>query len=408
MFEDQDLQKEKEENTLNNKVVQSNNEKILSTNDKNLSYQEKLHNNKIAEDMFEGSDHEENLNNRVVKPADFNGKNSVSPIQPLADYQDLVQENKDLQSDGIKPRYFIIGLVVILILIFSFGFWAYKQFFTGERDSGEIMLDTESEEIELNNQVNKVDKIVEPGININSTAISNDIDGDGLSNEEEVALGTDPLNPDTDGDGLSDYEEVKIYNTDPLNPDTDGDGFLDGEEVENGYNPLGPGKLFDFSLITGESSKDNLTDNAVKELIKPNIDISNWSRFSNATFDLSFQYPFDWTISEDDNKIIISPLDTQISDYIEIERRKNIFQFDLVDWLNTQEDYPDFKQDQLKINENIALVVHSDDPSWSPLSSMFISQGDFVYNFNLFSEDDSGDSFNIFQMIILLTIFGLD
>jgi len=40
------------------------------------------------------------------------------------------------------------------------------------------------------------------------------------------------------------------------------------------------------------------------------------------------------------------------------------------------------------------------------LSSMFIFQGDFVYNFNLFSDDDSNDSFNIFQMIVLLTAFG--
>ena len=30
-----------------------------------------------------------------------------------------------------------------------------------------------------------------------------DSDGDGLSDEEEeTAIGTDPLNPDTDGDGL--------------------------------------------------------------------------------------------------------------------------------------------------------------------------------------------------------------
>jgi hypothetical protein len=416
MFEDQDREKEKKQvlshqekvNTLNNKVVQSSDEKILSTDDKNLSYQEKLHNNKMAEDIFEDSDDKVNINNRVVKPSDFNGKNTVSPTKPLADYQDLVQESKGLQSDGIKPRYFIIGLIVILILVFSFGFWAYKQFFTGERDSGEIILNTEPEEIELNNQKNKVNEIIEPGININSTAISNDIDGDGLSNEEEIALGTDPENSDTDGDGLSDYEEVKIYHTDPLNPDTDGDGYLDGEEVEHGYNPLGSGKLFDFSLITGESKEDNLVKSTIKELIKPNINADDWSKFSNNDFGLSFQYPFDWSINEEDNKIIISPLDTQISDYIEIEKRKNIFQLDLVDWLSMQEDYPNFRQDQLKINENIALVVHSDNPSWSPLSSIFIFQEDFVYNFNLFSSDDSNDSFNIFQMIVLLTTFEIE
>ena len=58
-----------------------------------------------------------------------------------------------------------------------------------------------------------------------------DSDGDGLTDEEELKLGTDPKNPDTDGDGLTDGEEVKVYKTDPLNPDTDYDALKDGEEV---------------------------------------------------------------------------------------------------------------------------------------------------------------------------------
>ena len=44
-----------------------------------------------------------------------------------------------------------------------------------------------------------------------------DTDGDGLSDEEEAALGTDPTNPDSDGDGISDGEEV-AQGTDPLDP----------------------------------------------------------------------------------------------------------------------------------------------------------------------------------------------
>ena len=44
-----------------------------------------------------------------------------------------------------------------------------------------------------------------------------DIDFDGLSDEEEFALGTSPLNGDTDGDTIGDGEEVEI-GTDPLDP----------------------------------------------------------------------------------------------------------------------------------------------------------------------------------------------
>jgi len=66
-----------------------------------------------------------------------------------------------------------------------------------------------------------------------------DTDGDGLSDEEELRLGTDPKNPDTDGDKLLDGEEVKVYKTDPLNLDTDYDGLNDGREVyETQTNPL--------------------------------------------------------------------------------------------------------------------------------------------------------------------------
>jgi outer membrane protein OmpA-like peptidoglycan-associated protein/opacity protein-like surface antigen len=61
--------------------------------------------------------------------------------------------------------------------------------------------------------------------------MAKDSDGDGLTDEEEAALGTDPFNRDTDGDGLSDGDEVKKYKTDPLNPDTDFDGLSDGQEV---------------------------------------------------------------------------------------------------------------------------------------------------------------------------------
>jgi hypothetical protein len=60
---------------------------------------------------------------------------------------------------------------------------------------------------------------------------SGDIDGDGLSDVDEAAYGTDPLNRDYDADGLLDGQEVYVYGTDPLNNDTDGDGLLDGEEV---------------------------------------------------------------------------------------------------------------------------------------------------------------------------------
>jgi gliding motility-associated-like protein len=107
-----------------------------------------------------------------------------------------------------------------------------------------------------------------------------DCDNDGLTNDEEIAAGTDPLNPDSDGDGVLDGTEVAdgtnandpcdliiasqtvtpsaawgaldcdndgltndeeiAAGTDPLNPDSDGDGVLDGTEVADGTNANDP------------------------------------------------------------------------------------------------------------------------------------------------------------------------
>lgn len=99
-----------------------------------------------------------------------------------------------------------------------------------------------------------------------------DLDGDGLDEEAEAALGTDPLLPDTDFDGRTDGEEVQA-GTDPANglsnefsvagtrdsdgdgladlreaqlmtsigdADTDGDGVDDLSELRNGTDPIAP------------------------------------------------------------------------------------------------------------------------------------------------------------------------
>ncbi|MDF3042625.1 MAG: outer membrane protein OmpA, partial [Thermomicrobiales bacterium] len=74
-----------------------------------------------------------------------------------------------------------------------------------------------------------------------ASSASGDIDGDGLSDADEAAYGSDPLNRDYDADGLIDGEEVYAHGTDPLNNDSDGDGLLDGEEVyQYGTSPLAP------------------------------------------------------------------------------------------------------------------------------------------------------------------------
>jgi len=71
-------------------------------------------------------------------------------------------------------------------------------------------------------------------------AEAGDSDGDGLPDEVEASLGTDPFDTDTDDDGLSDGDEYYVHQTGTRNPDSDGDGVLDGDEITNGTNPNDP------------------------------------------------------------------------------------------------------------------------------------------------------------------------
>ena len=61
---------------------------------------------------------------------------------------------------------------------------------------------------------------------------------------------------DTDQDGLTDQEE-KAIGTDVANPDTDGDGYSDGKELSGGFNPLKPAP--GDALMAGSAKKEAAT-----------------------------------------------------------------------------------------------------------------------------------------------------
>ncbi|MGC7872234.1 alpha/beta fold hydrolase [Desulfosporosinus sp. SYSU MS00001] len=65
-----------------------------------------------------------------------------------------------------------------------------------------------------------------------------DFDSDGLNNLNEYLNNTNPFKSDTDGDGLSDNDEINVYKTNPLMTDTDGDQLSDGSEIKLGFDPL--------------------------------------------------------------------------------------------------------------------------------------------------------------------------
>jgi hypothetical protein len=107
----------------------------------------------------------------------------------------------------------------------------------------------------------------------------NDIDGDGLTNDDEEKRGTNPYDVDTDGDlltdwheitnllsdprmmdsdgdGLTDYEEAVKYHTRPDTLDSDGDGLRDAEEIQR----------FNTNALLADSDNDNLSDSRELQL----------------------------------------------------------------------------------------------------------------------------------------------
>ena len=96
-----------------------------------------------------------------------------------------------------------------------------------------------------------------------------DFDQDGLSNLQEFKLGTDMRKADTDGDGIPDGEEVVAgkdgFITNPINPDTDGDGVNDGQEVLGGTNPTDPKDKGGLAIasITVTPAQPNMTYNTI-------------------------------------------------------------------------------------------------------------------------------------------------
>jgi tetratricopeptide (TPR) repeat protein len=80
---------------------------------------------------------------------------------------------------------------------------------------------------------------------------------------------------DSDHDGLSDDMEAKL-GSDPHNSDTNGNGFLDGDEVKGGFNPAGAGRLAP-SVLAQYTKTDNAmlkqAEDALNKAISLKVDL---------------------------------------------------------------------------------------------------------------------------------------
>jgi hypothetical protein len=103
--------------------------------------------------------------------------------------------------------------------------------------------------------------VVRPHIN------PTDLDDDGLSNEDEAALGTDPENADSDADGLGDFYEVG----DPFAPfDSDGDLIIDALDADDDGD--GILTIDEDTNQNGDPSDDDADGDGLPNYLEPDSD----------------------------------------------------------------------------------------------------------------------------------------
>ena len=178
-----------------------------------------------AEDMFAEVD-------KTGKPEVFQPRPANTPSYATVIPEEQIWKNR---------KGLIFGSLAVVLVVAISGYFGLK-FFAGDKTapvSPPVQTETEKTSLETVTPEPPDETAVVPE--------RLDSDQDGLTDEEEAALGTNANNIDSDQDGLTDREEVKVYQTDPLNSDTDGDGYKDGEEIAGDYNPKGQGKLLEIN-----------------------------------------------------------------------------------------------------------------------------------------------------------------
>lgn len=193
----------------------------------------------------------------ILRPKADQPMQPGQPAQPMAptNFTGLPPELDSRAPDMSEPEpatghrtLTLVLLVLVLLIVGGGGFWVYLNFMRTPTTETTV---TETPTEPIQQVPVQTPPVVETPVVVSTTLDDTilegqplDTDADGLTDDQEKEKRTDPLSWDTDGDLLSDGDEVNTWETNPLVADTDGDTYKDGEEIRNGYNPKGPGKLF--------------------------------------------------------------------------------------------------------------------------------------------------------------------
>lgn len=285
----------------------------------------------------------------VFKFGQFNS--SVHPNDMGAGNEDKAKKIKKESSDKHKKigmLIIIFGVIVLVVL----GYFVYKYIFSNpvslsnketeitneqeNKNSQEENLDNQenSQEENLDNQEEEIedseDLLVEDeNLNLDQEVEDNNEENDDSLIGEENTVSV----ADADNDGLTDLEEV-ILGTDPLNEDSDGDTYSDLQEVLNFYNPMGSGLL---------------------DLSKTDLKV-----YENDLYQYSLIYPSLWEINEFDDKSSVMFMNQSNEGFFQIATENNIENISAKDWYMKQFNIDELPESQYFKDEKREFVFSED------------------------------------------------
>ena len=173
---------------------------------------------------------------------------------------------------------------------------------------------------------------------------------------------------DTDKDGLTDVEEV-VLGTDPALDDTDKDGYKDGQEVNNFYSPK-------------ESGSSKLSS------------LANLKTYANSLNGYKVMYPASWTLDESsaEDQMISSGNDEFVNILIQTKKIDQT----LENWYLEQA--PNVRKPDLKYYTTAVKLPALESPDGF---TVYLSKGDKVYvlNYNIGLKEEANFP-GIFGLIV--------
>lgn len=174
---------------------------------------------------------------------------------------------------------------------------------------------------------------------------------------------------DTDSDGLSDEEE-KILGSDPSKIDSDGDGNADLIEVKNSYNPAGTGRL---ASSTGLAT------------------------FTNPLLKYAMLYPKDWVLKNLNGNETVLASSADENYFIQVIHQNNTNNLSILDWFQTE--FPEQQPGEARSAANGSWSgVYNSDKSAFYLNDKSKAN---VYVFSVGAVEGNAANFaNLFELVI--------